>query len=328
MSRTINTFISRTAIGLLLILTILCVISAQAGEPWKFIVCGDSRGRDNGVNAEVLGPLAEQIAKSGADFVLFPGDLMTGSLRQSTSKKYLDQWHSTMAPVYKAGIKVYPIAGNHEWIYYNLPEVWRKEFPELPDNGPKGEEKMTYSFTHKNALVVGLDQYSDHRHEVNQKWLDRQLAARDAKDQPHLFVFGHEPAYATHHADCLDNNEQARDAFIRSIFDAGARLYFCGHDHFYNHAEIRGFMANNQSALFQQLIVGTAGAPIYHWKGNYGGINGPGITVTKIHNDEHCGSYCQVDVDDLKVTVKYIKRNDNGDYSIDENFSYTAPGRQ
>jgi hypothetical protein len=30
----------------------------------------------------------------------------------------------------------------------------------------------------------------------------------------------------------------------------------------------------------------------------------------------------------LKVTIKYIKRQDNGDYSVDETFSYTIPGRQ
>ena len=55
----------------------------------------------------------------------------------STTKKYLDQWRNTMAPVYKAGIKVYPVAGNHEWNYSNLPEVYgAMQFPDLPGNGP------------------------------------------------------------------------------------------------------------------------------------------------------------------------------------------------
>jgi Calcineurin-like phosphoesterase len=327
MSQSNRSLVLRTAIGLLLIAIILCAFSARAGEPWKFIVCGDSRGKDNGVNTEILGPLAQQIAKTGADLVLFTGDSMTGSLLQSTSKKYLDQWRAAMTPVYKAGIKVYPIAGNHEWIYYNLPEVWRKEFPELPDNGPKGEEKMTYSFTHKNALVIGLDQYSGHRHEVDQKWLNKQLAARDAKAQPHVFVFGHEPAYAALHADCMDNDEQARDAFIQSLVYAGGRFYFCGHDHFYDHAEIRGFLRNNQPVAFHQLIAGTAGAPVYHWKGQYGGKNGLGKTVVNVGHDEHWGGYCQVDVDDLKVTMNYVKRQDNGEYAIEEIFLYTIPSQ-
>ena len=58
------------------------------------------------------------------------------------------------------------------------------------------------------------------------------------------------------------------------------------------------------------------------------GTNGAGKTVVKIGHDEHWGSFCQVDVDDLKVTIKYIKRQDNGDYSVDETFSYTVHGGQ
>ena len=316
----------RTTIGLLLVLNVFFTCSTQAGEPWKFIVVGDSRGKDVGVNTKVLGPLAEQISKSGADFVLFAGDIMTGSMWSSTTKKYLDQWRNTMAPVYKAGIKVYPVAGNHEWNYGNLPDLWRKAFPELPGNGPSGEEKMTYSFTHKNALVIGLDEYSGHRHEVNQKWLNKQLAARDAQAQPHVFAFGHEPAYVAHHLDCLDDNPEARNAFIQSIANAGCRIYFCGHDHFYNHAEISGFKVNKQPVTFHQLIVGTAGAPIYQWKGKYGGNISPGKTVTKIYYDDHLGSYSLVEVDDMKVTVKYYQRQDKGDYAIAETFSYTLPG--
>ncbi len=178
MSRTISSFVRRITLGLLPILVLLWSFTAQAAEAWKFIAVGDSRGKQNGVNTEVLGPLATEIAKTGADFVLFNGDTMTGSLRHSTTKKYLEQWRTTMEPVYKAGIKVYPVAGNHEWIDSSLPEIWRQVFPELPDNGPKGEEKMTYSVKHKNALIIALDVYFDHRHEVNQKWINKQLNNR------------------------------------------------------------------------------------------------------------------------------------------------------
>ncbi|HEY4759272.1 MAG TPA: metallophosphoesterase [Thermoguttaceae bacterium] len=330
MLRVNSPWIVRIAVVFLLVLTVCWDFSAQAGEPWKFIVVGDSRGsskgvNNNGVNAEVLGPLAERIARSGADFLLFSGDLMVGSSWNSTTRKYLNFWRTTMDPVYKAGIKVYTISGNHEWANSNLPEIWREVFPELPDNGPPDEKKMTYSFTHKNAFIIGFDQYFEHRHEVDQKWFDEQLAARDAKAQPHVFAFAHEPAYAAHHTDCMDHNEKARDVFIQSIVDADGRIYFCGHDHFYNHAEIRGFLANNQPVVFHQVIAATAGAPIYHWNGEYGGKNGEGKTVTNIFHDEHWGSYCQVEVNDLTVKVEYYQHKDNGDYSVAESFSYTLP---
>ena len=37
----------RTTIGLLLVLNVFFTCSTQAGEPWKFIVVGDSRGKDD-----------------------------------------------------------------------------------------------------------------------------------------------------------------------------------------------------------------------------------------------------------------------------------------
>lgn len=325
MPRIIPPYVLRTTIVLLLVLTVCWAFSVQAGEPWKFVVVADSRGKNDGVNTEVLEPLAEQIAKSGADFVLFPGDLMTGSTWNSVTKKYLNQWRSSMEPVYKAGIKVYPVSGNHEWANSKLPEIWREVFPELPGNGPPGEEKMTYSFTHKNALIIGCDQYFEHRHEVNLHWLHRQLAAHDAQAQPHVFAFAHEPAYAARHPDCMDYDEQARDVFVRLLLNAGGRMYFCGHDHFYNHAEIRGFLVEDQPAVFHQIIIATAGAPIYHWNGIYGGKNGEGTTVTKLYHDERQGGYCQVEVHDLTVKIEYVQRQDNGEYAVADTFSYTLP---
>ena len=234
MRRHFSRYLGRLILASLLFSSMAFYSSALAGQPWKFIVTGDCRGSDDGVNAKVLAPLAERIARSGADFLLFSGDLMSGSSSDKTTQEFLEHWLAVMQPVYKAGIKVYPIAGNHEWSDGNLPEVWRRVFPDLPGNGPKGEEKMTYSFAHKNAFIVGIDEYSNHRHRVDQQWLDAQLAARDAAAQPHLFVFGHEPAYAAKHRDTLDNYEEARDAFVQSLLNAGGRIYFCGHDHFYD----------------------------------------------------------------------------------------------
>jgi hypothetical protein len=48
----------------------------------------------------------------------------------------------------------------------------------------------------------------------------------------HLFVFGHEAAFKVFHADCLDDSVSARNTFWNSLKTAGARVYFCGHDHF------------------------------------------------------------------------------------------------
>jgi len=75
----------------------------------------------------------------------------------------------------------------------------------------------TFAVAHENALFIGLDNYVT-PHRVNQAWLDQQLAANP---RPHVFAFGHEPAFAVRHSDCLDDYPAARDAFLASLTDAG-----------------------------------------------------------------------------------------------------------
>jgi len=234
-----------------------------AQEPWKFIVACDSRGYINGIDQVILSELAADIKSQGVDFVLFPGDLVTSYLATGPDEfeSYLRAWVEIMNPVYDAGITVYVGRGNHElgdvWSAYPYPGTspdpndnnmlrWLNVFgnnsypkQKLPDNGPADEKFMTYSVTHKNAFIVTLDQYAGRRHDfhhkVNQEWLDNQLTANT---KPHIFLAGHEQAFRVRHNDCLDYYPAERDAFWTSIKNAGGRTYFCGHDHFYDHAHV------------------------------------------------------------------------------------------
>jgi hypothetical protein len=188
------------------------------------------------------------------------------------STSYSDQftnWKNAMAPVYNANISVYTVHGNHE----NGPAVNCDPVqPDLalqaayldtfgtdnPDNGPANEKNFTYTFTHNNAFFVGLDEYVT-PHNMNLTWLKQQFVNNS---QPHIFVFGHEPAFQVIHLDCLACNPDERDAFWNSTGEAGGKTYFCGHDHLYNQAYI------NDSGI-HQLPVGSCGAPIRTWNGSY-----------------------------------------------------------
>jgi hypothetical protein len=64
-----------------------------------------------------------------------------------------------MQPVYDAGISVYPVRGNHD---AGSLQAWHDVFTgayALPANGPTAESNLTFSATHRNALVVGLAAY-------------------------------------------------------------------------------------------------------------------------------------------------------------------------
>ncbi len=336
----------------LLCIALLTAVLSTAGfaaEPWRFIVTCDSRGRDDGIEKTVLRELVAEITSNKADFVLFSGDLVSGHTASDPAQfeAQLRVWLEEMKPVYDDGIGVYICRGNHEiadaWGAYggsnldpnnNFTTRWLDVFgndlyPEhmLPDNGPVGEKYMTYSVTHKNSLVVLIDHYAgiEHRavHMINQQWLDDQLATNARQ---HIFIAGHEPAFRALHTDCLDNYPAERDAFWAGIKDAGGRTYFCGHDHFYDHASVDDGDDNPNNDI-HQYIIGTAGAPPYSWSPPYSG-NNTGYTIEQQHHAEGYG-YTLVEVDGPDATLTWMQRNSNdltiqADYESREVWSYTV----
>jgi predicted phosphodiesterase len=293
--------------------------SSAPQASWQFIVTGDSRsdGQNNGVNVKVLGELAREIVANNVDFVLVPGDLVNGYDDPETMESQFDTWRKTMEPVYDAGIGVHVVRGNHDIGEPEGTSAWNNAFDYLPDNGPAGEKNLTYSISHKNALLVAVDQYVDEEQRINQNWLDKQFAANT---KPHVFVFGHEPAFQALHEDCIGTEPRVRDKFWASIAKAGGRTYFCGHDHFYDHARVDndGDPAND----VHQYIVGTAGAPLYRWSPPYKGDNSD-YTVDKIYHARKHG-YVLVGVDGFDVTLTWMQRTGPGKYQPKETFSYTA----
>jgi hypothetical protein len=145
----------------------------------------------------------------------------------------------------------------------------------------------------------------DLAHTINQQWLDAQLAGNT---QPHVFVFGHEPAFRALHTDCLDAYPERRDAFWASLKSAGGRTYFCCHDHYYDHARVDDGDGNPDNDV-HQFIVATAGAPLYTWTPPYNG-NNSSFTIEQLYHAERHG-YLLVEVNDLVVTTTWVERRDD-----------------
>jgi len=334
------------------LLLVVCCPAGSAQNSWRFIVTCDSRGYTDGIQVTALSELVTEIISHNVDFVLFPGDLVSGYTAAGPSEfeGQLRTWVQMTKPVYDRNIGVYVGRGNHEisdaWGLYppavidptdNHAVRWLNVFgndlyPEqkLPGNGPAGEEYMTYSVSHRNALVVMLDQYAGIKHQAihkaDQRWLDAQLAA---STKPHIFIAGHEAAFRALHTDCLDNCPSERDAFWAGIRKAGGRTYFCGHDHFYDHARVDDGDGDPNNDI-HQYIIGTAGAWPYVWLPPYSGNNGDYV-VEQWHHAERYG-YVLVEIDELDVTLTWMQRHTNdldvpGVYEPNETWSYTVrPG--
>ena len=243
-----------------------------ATPAWRFAFVGDTHVPLSTISAEI----AAAVLNDDIKLVIVAGDLVESGPATPTNTLHdrLIAWRDAFAPVRASGIGVYAVRGNHEDDAPDNIAIWNSVFSgayAMPGNGPAGERNLTYSFTHSNACFIGLDDYIQ-IHRINQPWLNQQLATNR---QPHLFTFGHEPAFKAFHTDGLDDYPDERNAFWSSLTAAGARVYLCGHDHFFNVARIDDGDGIATNDLYQ-FIVGTGGTT--NWppqRYNYNGTNAP-----------------------------------------------------
>jgi len=282
-----------------------------ATNSWRFAFVGDTHIPLTTIPAEIAGAVVSDDAK----FLIVAGDLTESGAACSTSTfaSQLATWRSEMAPLSAAGIPVYVIRGNHEDDVPSGLPVWTNFFNgpyAMPGNGPTGEMDLTYSlnFVYSNTLFLAFDDYVN-IHQVNQPWLDQQLATNLL---PHIFVYGHEPAFKAFHTDCLGSCPSQRNAFWSSLTAAGAKVYLCGHDHFFNFARIDDGDGNASNDLYQ-CIVGTGGST--NWppqRYNYNGTNAP-YTPVNVYSITNTYGYLLVEIsgpttNDLGVTMTWKQR--------------------
>ena len=326
----------RYAVKFSLLALLLAVLSSMsfAEESWKFIVTADCRSDSdsdhNGVNVAILTEIVNEILKHEPDFFLFAGDLCVGNSDPVILEKQFMTWRGTMQPVYDAGIGVYPVRGNHDAVSYpSCITVWNNVFSGpylLPDNGPAGEVNLTYSVTHKNVLILALDQLQTEfrsKNYVNQAWIDTQLAANT---NPHIFAFGHFTAYKMMW-DSLGDHPYERDLFWDSLENNCGRTYFCGHEHFFDRASADDDGDPNNDLY--QYVIGSAGASEHNWNGTWIGDNSD-MTLTSIYHTVLFG-YVIVEIDGYDVTLTWMERQNNdpevpGVYQAADVFSYTICG--
>ena len=241
---------------------------------WKFVVFADSpdpaENTTTGVSPALI-PIAKAIAAEKPDLALYMGDLVNGWELTNASPMagnytgQFENWMKYVAPIHNytdgTGIPLYVIRGNHEdgpnQTVMPLLDAYRATAAAgMPLNGPPGEEKLTYSVTHKGAKFLLNDNYIAHngkKETVNQSWVTGQLT-QDTR--PFTFVFGHSPAYAvvndTKENDfAIDTHRTERDIFWKSMVDNNVSAYLCGHAHLYVRSESRGV---------RQIVSGNAGA--------------------------------------------------------------------
>ena len=308
----------------------------------RIVVAGDDRAKNGvaGFNQQIANEIVQATLKEKADMLLWTGDLANLAAGDTASLTYqLTTWRNVFEPLYSHHVTVLPVRGNHEVVWYdNSPEeskiekprdAWNKVFSgryALPHNGPDGEENLSFYYTLGPVLVIGLDQYGteryeDRRHSINQPWLEWVL---NNNKKPFIFTFGHEPAFcAGRHDDdeTLAADKPGRDRMWETLIKAGARVYFCGHDHFYDHMTV--FRNNGDPGpQMHQLTAGTAGAPMYE-----GGTYSPEDTNwnrTSVRHIDNKPGYVLIVVEGDIANITFKGQTSSGVYDAMDSFSYCA----
>ena len=97
---------------------------------------------------------------------------------------------------------------------------------------------------------------------------------------------------------------EERNLFWESLTDAGVKAYFCGHDHFYDHAIIDDGDGNPDNDI-HQVIVGTGGGSL-RADGEYDGDNGRWTPERLFHEEEY--GFVLVEVNGAEVEMIWKRR--------------------
>jgi len=305
-------------------------VAAQA-DKFCFIVAGDGRADnrtkraedENGVNKTITSEIRDAVLNEKAKFLMWTGDLVLGYAKDPAEfEGQLMTWRGIMEPLYTKKIPILACRGNHDASSTDAWKVWNKVFTgkyAMPMNGPDAEKGMTFAFTRGPVLALGLDQYQQKGESVDQTWLDGILAKNK---KPFVFSMGHEPAFMDGaHKDTMDASPEKRDAFWNSLINAGSRVFFCGHDHLYDHMLVVKQGANPGPEM-HQIVAGTAGAPFYP-EGEYTG-NNTGWSLKRLKHIGNTYGYVLVQIDGKKATITFKGRTAPGKYEAMDTFSYTV----
>lgn len=216
---------------------------SRGAKPFSFIVTSDTREftAPKHPGPQYFEGACAAIQQAGkGDFMLSPGDIDPPAPIRATLDRY-----------FGADYIWYPAVGNHE---AETPEdmEWLRAWgsnaiPGLVRRGPPGSETTTYSFSHRGAHFIVLNQYYDGKKDDGNsrgnvvdelyEWLKRDLAANRKKM---VFVVGHEPIQAMpdmdngrlrHQKTSLNANPENARRFHDLLREYNVRAYFCAHTH-------------------------------------------------------------------------------------------------
>ncbi len=326
-------------LGLALATVVFAVGASATAAPWKFGVMADTQwakssdGKNpNGVGVGVIEALNAQFIAQKVDFVIQVGDLT-----QDGDDIGLKTRADAAEALYKAGIGFFPLRGNHEGKTQASAQTFQTLYPQTRNKGANvfgatnfssplpALEGLSYSFDHKNARFVLLDQFTradgssapgglDNNTLDQLDWITSRLSGKPADS--HGFVFAHKNLIGQNHEDTLygkdpSANPEAQNRLMSCMVANGARYAMGGHDHMHHRSLIKSPDGKSQ---VQELICSSNAYKFYvpNKPSNDSTYNGSAnLRETPISQELGTIGYYIFTVDGPRVSVDYYA-SDNG----------------
>ncbi|MBF0480841.1 MAG: metallophosphoesterase [Desulfovibrionaceae bacterium] len=321
-----------------LALVLLACLPARA-EKLRFAVLGDCRGAspEDSIDLPVMNEINARLLALDPKpaFVLFTGDLVYRSKNAGQWK--FDDWIRAVKPVTDAGIKIYPVLGNHELyqdernvLHSESQEYYQKTFAGMtPQNGPKGYESLVYSFVSPgaDAFFAVLDTYyippgqatapysnkDSFITEAQLDWLRGQLKNTTARFK---FVAMHAPTFNPIYPPKPKCQEAGHCELWNILDQNGFAMSLASHLHAYARKTIGPEVDPAYHGGVVQVISGGAGAPLdntVYFLGDTADWH-----VATVFN------YLLVDIDGDTLTARAMGKAD-GEWKEIDRFTLTAP---
>jgi hypothetical protein len=168
------------------------------------------------------------------EFILFPGDEIIGLTNDpDTLRAQWEHWFNTeMSWLDRHQVPLWHTTGNHT-TYNTMSETVFREMLKLPDNGPPGQQGLSYWVRRDDLLMVFVHTLwsglGGEGH-VEMEWLEATL--QQHRDSRHKLVLGHHPVYPVNgYAGSYQREigHEYSDRFWSILVGADVTAYVCSH---------------------------------------------------------------------------------------------------
>lgn len=256
---------------------------------FSFIVYGDTRGRRDGFEQQyehslVVNSAVQNIKKLEKTnfpvrFVLQTGDgVANGRIGRQWNVSYIDLINRLTQD---GGVHYFLAPGNHDVTsaarhddpqrQIGLKNFYAANAELIPPNG--SPRRMTdypvFSFGYGNSFFIAFDS-NIAGDEKQLEWIKTQLEGLDRNRYRNVFVYSHHPAFSSGpHGGARTELQSGiiREKFMPLFRKHHVKVFFNGHDHFFEHWVERYEDSAGKHRL-DHVLTGGGGAPLYAYAGD------------------------------------------------------------